>query len=67
MSPCPTHTPNGLGYVAWHTWAEKQRGQSRQCPTCKLWMFRSEYGPGWAKAIRPLKVADHGYLLGEDA
>jgi hypothetical protein len=48
---CPTHKPKSreLDYIAHSEWVAKQRGQQRFCPTCKRWLFRCEFGPGWAK------------------
>jgi hypothetical protein len=62
---CPTHKPKSfvLSYLEHAEWAAKQRGEQRECPTCKRWLFRSEFGPGWSKATRPLGPANVVELL----
>lgn len=55
---CPTHKPKSLelGYISHAEWAAKQRGQQRFCPVCRRWLFRSELGPGWGKALTPKRA-----------
>ena len=42
---CPTHKPLDLGYLQWHTEAErrtKKGMKQKQCPKCKLWLWKDE-------------------------
>lgn len=36
---CVRHTPQPVGYLAWHEWAERKARTHRQerCPGCGLW------------------------------
>jgi hypothetical protein len=52
---CPHHHPilHSLSYREWHEEAERRskRGmKQRQCPDCKHWMWRDEFGAGWNQA-----------------
>jgi len=42
---CPSHKPLELGYLAWHTEAERRtkRGmKQKECPKCKHWFWKDE-------------------------
>ena len=55
IDSCLIHRRLRLPYLAWHEEAERRakRGmKQRQCPTCKLWMWSDEYGPGWAAGLK---------------
>lgn len=39
------HKPSKLAYLQWHEWADRKTRQGhiqRQCPKCKLWLFKCE-------------------------
>jgi hypothetical protein len=41
-----SHNRKQLGYLQWHSWAEKltKKGiRQKQCPICKLWLFPEEF------------------------
>lgn len=43
---CESHKKNDLGYIDWHTWAEKMHKKGirqKQCKTCGFWLFPEEF------------------------
>lgn len=54
---CLGHRPLLLGYIAWHSEAERRmrRGmRQHRCAVCYRWYWRDEWGddPGWTTAER---------------
>jgi hypothetical protein len=44
---CKGHKPKELSYISAFDWAEKQMANGNyqmQCPICKHWYFKSEWG-----------------------
>lgn len=52
---CATHLNVApAGYIDHLLWIEdRAKGgmPQRRCPTCHLWFFRDEYGPGWSQSL----------------
>lgn len=49
--PCAKHKPLLFTYAAWEYEAIKRNNigmKQKQCPKCKRWLWRDEYGPGWS-------------------
>jgi hypothetical protein len=58
-APCPSHKFRNLGYVATSADADRRIAngeRQRRCPVCLRWIWRSEFGPGWKKALPDLAL-----------
>ena len=58
---CRTHDPSDLSYVARSLWTESKLNQGhkqKQCPKCRYWFFKCEWGksePKWKTAAKEKK------------